>query len=98
MPFIDFLLVEEFSENTLYKKTNDLNPCYKRNYMSTETYWVFSLIINFMCSFQPFLEKRLKLQDTCGIHNLHAIPGMFGGFIGAIVAASASVEVYSAEG
>uniref|UniRef100_H2LZN9 Rh family, C glycoprotein a n=2 Tax=Oryzias latipes TaxID=8090 RepID=H2LZN9_ORYLA len=46
----------------------------------------------------PFLEKRLKLQDTCGIHNLHAVPGMLGGFIGAIVAATASESVYSKQG
>lgn len=47
---------------------------------------------------QPFLEKRLKLQDTCGIHNLHAVPGMLGGFVGAIVAAAATEEVYGKEG
>lgn len=47
---------------------------------------------------KPFLEKYLKLQDTCGIHNLHAVPGMLGGFIGAIVAAAASESVYGEEG
>lgn len=46
----------------------------------------------------PFFEKSLKLQDTCGVHNLHALPGMLGGFIGAIVAAAASKEVYSEQG
>ncbi|XP_039994101.1 ammonium transporter Rh type C 2 [Xiphias gladius] len=46
----------------------------------------------------PFLEKYLKLQDTCGVHNLHAVPGMLGGFIGAIVAAAATESVYSKEG
>ncbi|KAM9409758.1 ammonium transporter Rh type C 2-like [Pholidichthys leucotaenia] len=46
----------------------------------------------------PFLEKYLKLQDTCGIHNLHALPGLLGGFIGAIVAAGASEAVYTREG
>ncbi|XP_005807753.1 ammonium transporter Rh type C 2-like [Xiphophorus maculatus] len=46
----------------------------------------------------PFLEKTLKLQDTCGIHNLHAVPGMLGGFLGAVVAAAASEDVYSKEG
>lgn len=54
-----------------------------------------------MCGFfysQPFLENTLRLQDTCGVHNLHAMPGMLGGFIGAIVAAAASEEVYSAQG
>ncbi|NP_001254575.1 ammonium transporter Rh type C [Gasterosteus aculeatus] len=46
----------------------------------------------------PFMEKYLKIQDTCGVHNLHAMPGMLGGFIGAIVAAAATEEVYSREG
>uniref|UniRef100_A0A3P9N028 Rh family, C glycoprotein a n=1 Tax=Poecilia reticulata TaxID=8081 RepID=A0A3P9N028_POERE len=46
----------------------------------------------------PFLEKTLKLQDTCGIHNLHAVPGMLGGFLGAVVAAAASEDVYGKEG
>ncbi|XP_068613317.1 rh family, C glycoprotein a [Brachionichthys hirsutus] len=66
-----------------------------------------SLIVGFCCGIistfgyvrvTPFLEKYLKLQDTCGIHNLHAVPGMLGGFIGAIVAAAASEEVYGREG
>ncbi|XP_034437195.1 rh family, C glycoprotein a [Hippoglossus hippoglossus] len=66
-----------------------------------------SLIVGFCCGIistfgylfvTPFLEKYLKLQDTCGIHNLHAVPGMLGGFIGAIVAAAATESVYSKEG
>ena len=44
------------------------------------------------------MEKYLKIQDTCGVHNLHAVPGMLGGFVGAIVAAAASEEVYSRQG
>uniref|UniRef100_A0AAX7UAV6 Ammonium transporter AmtB-like domain-containing protein n=2 Tax=Astatotilapia calliptera TaxID=8154 RepID=A0AAX7UAV6_ASTCA len=66
-----------------------------------------SIIVGFCCGIistfgylyvTPFLEKRLKLQDTCGIHNLHAVPGMLGGFVGAIVAAAATEEVYGKEG
>ncbi|KAK7913051.1 hypothetical protein WMY93_013262 [Mugilogobius chulae] len=66
-----------------------------------------SLIIGFCCGIistfgylfiTPCLEKYLKLQDTCGIHNLHAMPGMLGGFVGAIVAAAASESVYGKEG
>lgn len=62
-------------------------PCFKSNLMYD------------CCSIsQPFLEKYLKLQDTCGVHNLHALPGMLGGFIGAIVAAAATESVYGHEG
>ncbi|KAJ3594251.1 hypothetical protein NHX12_006582 [Muraenolepis orangiensis] len=66
-----------------------------------------SLIVGFCCGIistfgylyvTPFLEKHLKLQDTCGVHNLHAVPGMLGGFIGAIVAAAATEAVYSKQG
>ncbi|XP_013767471.1 ammonium transporter Rh type C-like 2 isoform X1 [Pundamilia nyererei] len=65
------------------------------------------LIVGFCCGIistlgyiflTPFMEKHLKIQDTCGIHNLHAMPGVVGGIVGAITAASASVEVYGHEG
>uniref|UniRef100_A0A8C4R1I9 Rh family, B glycoprotein (gene/pseudogene) n=1 Tax=Eptatretus burgeri TaxID=7764 RepID=A0A8C4R1I9_EPTBU len=42
----------------------------------------------------PALEKYLHVQDTCGIHNLHAFPGFCGGIIGAITAAAASEATY----
>jgi len=66
-----------------------------------------ALIVGFACGilstlgylvFSPFMEKVLKIQDTCGIHNLHAMPGVIGGFVGAIVAAAATEEVYGKEG
>ena len=36
----------------------------------------------------PYLEKKINLYDTCGVHNLHAMPGLLGGIVSAIVAAS----------
>ncbi|XP_071778947.1 rh family, C glycoprotein a [Centroberyx gerrardi] len=66
-----------------------------------------SLIVGFCCGIistfgylfvTPFMEKYMKIQDTCGIHNLHAVPGMLGGFIGAITAAAATESVYGVEG
>ena len=32
------------------------------------------------------LLRKIKLHDTCGIHNLHALPGVIGGVVSAIVA------------
>ncbi|TNN87808.1 Ammonium transporter Rh type C [Liparis tanakae] len=44
------------------------------------------------------MEKHLKIQDTCGIHNLHGMPGVIGGIVGAIAAAAATESVYGVEG
>merc|ERR1711988_246713 len=43
---------------------------------------------------QPFLERKFKLYDTCGVHNLHGMPGLLGGISGAITAASVGGTVY----
>ncbi|XP_047211052.1 ammonium transporter Rh type C-like 2 isoform X1 [Girardinichthys multiradiatus] len=66
-----------------------------------------ALIVGFCCGvlstlgyiyITPFMEKHMKIQDTCGIHNLHAMPGVIGGIVGAITAAAASESVYGHEG
>lgn len=44
------------------------------------------------------MEKNFYIQDTCGIHNLHGMPGVIGGIVGAITAAAASETVYGKEG
>jgi len=34
---------------------------------------------------QPALESKIKLVDTCGVHNLHGMPGLLGGFCAIVV-------------
>ncbi|NXB33350.1 RHAG protein, partial [Eulacestoma nigropectus] len=36
----------------------------------------------------PVLASTLKIQDTCGVHNLHGLPGILGGIAGIIVTAT----------
>ncbi|XP_048185589.1 ammonium transporter Rh type C isoform X1 [Perognathus longimembris pacificus] len=66
-----------------------------------------ALVVGFLCGtfstlgfafLTPFLESRLRIQDTCGIHNLHGIPGIIGGIVGAVTAACATPDVYGKAG
>ena len=38
----------------------------------------------------PFLSEHINLQDTCGVHSLHGMPGILAALISAIVVASSS--------
>ncbi|MEE6491420.1 hypothetical protein FKM82_016212 [Ascaphus truei] len=42
----------------------------------------------------PILKDKLKIQDTCGVHNLHGMPGVLGALIGALVASFAIADIY----
>jgi ammonium transporter Rh len=39
---------------------------------------------------QPKLQKILKMVDTCGVHNLHGMPGLLGGIIAIFVVPEAA--------
>ena len=41
---------------------------------------------------QPWLERRWRWSDTCGVHNLHGMPGLLGGLVSVVVTA---VSAYS---
>lgn len=45
----------------------------------------------------PLLETAVGLKDTCGVHNLHGMPGVLGGLIGVIVARQADLAEYGAD-
>lgn len=38
----------------------------------------------------------MHVHDTCGVHNLHGMPGVIGGIVGVIVAAAAEDTQYNA--
>uniref|UniRef100_A0AAR5QIN7 Ammonium transporter AmtB-like domain-containing protein n=2 Tax=Dendroctonus ponderosae TaxID=77166 RepID=A0AAR5QIN7_DENPD len=41
-----------------------------------------------------FLKRRLAIEDTCGVHNLHGIPGAFGGITAILLAYIATEQQY----
>lgn len=44
--------------------------------------------------FTPILESKFKIQDTCGVHNLHGMPGVLGALLGVLVAGLATHDSY----
>ena len=44
--------------------------------------------------FQPLLVKKLKITDTCGVHNLHGMPAVMGGILSILLAGIAMPEEY----
>lgn len=43
----------------------------------------------------PFMQKRFHIHDTCGVHNLHGMPGVLAALFGALMADLASEASYS---
>lgn len=53
-----------------------------------------AMIVGFICGavsafgykyIGKFLQKAINLHDTCGVHNLHGMPGVIGGLSSAII-------------
>ncbi|CAL7939452.1 unnamed protein product [Xylocopa violacea] len=42
----------------------------------------------------PLIQKRLRIHDTCGVHNLHGMPGVLAGIFGALMAGLATEATY----
>ncbi|XP_014672309.1 PREDICTED: ammonium transporter Rh type B-B-like isoform X2 [Priapulus caudatus] len=42
----------------------------------------------------PMMNSKLKIHDTCGVHNLHGMPAILAAFASAVASAIASKEVY----
>jgi len=43
---------------------------------------------------QPIIQKRLRIHDTCGVHNLHGMPGVLAALFGALMAILATETSY----
>ncbi|XP_053822980.1 ammonium transporter Rh type B [Vidua chalybeata] len=44
--------------------------------------------------FTPVLRSRLKIQDTCGVHNTHGLPGILGALLGTLLTLLATADTY----
>lgn len=42
----------------------------------------------------PFINKQFGIDDTCGVHNLHGLPGIIGGISGFIFALIVNLDMY----
>eukprot|EP00004_Rigifila_ramosa_P011625 TRINITY_DN2490_c0_g1_i5.p2 TRINITY_DN2490_c0_g1~~TRINITY_DN2490_c0_g1_i5.p2 ORF type:complete len:502 (-),score=122.93 TRINITY_DN2490_c0_g1_i5:144-1649(-) len=45
----------------------------------------------------PFLQRTISLHDSCGVHNLHGMPGLLGGIVSAIAVSGATQSVYGVD-
>jgi hypothetical protein len=43
---------------------------------------------------QPNLFEKVRLHDTCGVHNLHGLPGLISGLASIAVCAFATEDIY----
>ena len=41
---------------------------------------------------QPAINKYFKIHDTCGVHNLHGMPGLIGSLLSVIITAATATK------
>lgn len=66
------------------------------NLVSTPVAFLIGLLAGTLCVvgytvIQPKLLSRFKILDTCGVHNLHGMPGLLGGLIAILVVSGIAV-------
>ena len=98
-------IVRLLSPYRKFKSVREHNASLKKlhnvllNYIILEMYEhivaLYSAILASFCRFQPFFDS-LTLHDTCGVNNLHGVPGLIAGIGGIIVAATATEDKYGA--
>uniref|UniRef100_A0A8C3N701 Uncharacterized protein n=1 Tax=Geospiza parvula TaxID=87175 RepID=A0A8C3N701_GEOPR len=44
--------------------------------------------------FTPVLHSKLKIQDTCGVHNTHGLPGVLGALLGTLLTLLATADTF----
>lgn len=47
-----------------------------------------------LCGVQPMITSKLRIHDTCGVHNLHGMPAILSALFSALYAALANKDKY----
>ncbi|XP_047414814.1 ammonium transporter Rh type B isoform X2 [Sciurus carolinensis] len=71
-----------------------LNTYYSLTASTLSTFALSALVSGDGRLDMPILESKFKIQDTCGIHNLHGMPGVLGALLGVLVAGLSTHDAY----
>ena len=67
---------------------------YHRQALSRLVCWPAVVSVIGYVFIQPALEERFKIVDTCGVHNLHGMPGLLGALIAILVVPGIAVAQF----